>query len=180
MKKILLMVLLSVAVVSLAVAQSKPAPVAASPLVSATKMEFGAVKGYITKAAAELPENLYAYKPTPEVRSFGQLFGHVADSNFELCAAAAGQKPSVKGIEKAKTAKADLVRLLGESFAYCDKIFDSTSDADAAKMVNFFGSQQPKLAALAANTGHDWEHYGNIVTYMRLNKMVLPSSQPSR
>jgi uncharacterized damage-inducible protein DinB len=179
MKKILLAVLLSVAVVSLAVAQSKPAP-PANPLVSAAKAEFGGVKGYITKAAAELPENLYAYKPTPEVRSFGQLFGHIADSNFELCAAAAGQKPLAKGIEKAKTAKADLVKLLGESFAYCDKVFDSTSDADAAKMVNFFGSQQPKLAALAANTGHDWEHYGNIVTYMRLNKMVPPSSQPSR
>lgn len=47
-------------------------------------------------------------------------------------------------------------------------------------MVNFFGNQHPKLAALTANTGHDWEHYGNIVTYMRLNAMVPPSSQPSR
>jgi hypothetical protein len=180
MKKILLVALLTFAVVSLAVAQSKPAPAAANPLVSAAKMEFGGVKGYITKAAAELPENLYAYKATPEVRSFGQLFGHIADSNFELCAAAAGQKPPVGGIEKSKTAKAELVKALGESFAYCDKVFDGTSDADAAKMVNFFGSQQPKLAALAANTGHDWEHYGNIVTYMRLNKMVPPSSRPSR
>ena len=180
MKKILLVVLLSVAVVSLAVAQSTPAPAAANPLVSATKMQLGMVKGFITKAAAQVPENLYGYKATPEVRSFGQLFGHVADSNYEICAAAAGQKPPVEGIEKSATAKADLVKAVGESFAYCEKIFDGTSDADAAKTVNFFGRPQPKLAALAFNTSHDWEHYGNIVTYMRLNKMVPPSSQPSR
>jgi uncharacterized damage-inducible protein DinB len=176
----LLAVLLCVALVPLALAQSKPAPAGANPLVSASKTEFGMLKGYIAKAAEQVPEKLYGYQPTPEVRSFGQLFGHIADSNYELCAAAAGQKPPVGGIEKSKTAKADLVKALGESFAYCEKVFDGTTDADAAKMVSFFGDQTPKLAALTANTGHDWEHYGNIVTYMRLNKMVPPSSQPSR
>jgi uncharacterized damage-inducible protein DinB len=180
MKKMLLAVLLSVAVVPLALAQAKPAPAGANPLVSASKMEFGMLKGYINKAAEQVPEKLYGYKPTPEVRSFGQLFGHIADTNYEICAAAAGQKPPAGGIEKSKTAKADLVKVLGESFAYCEKIFDGTTDADATKMVDFFGSQHPKLAALNANTGHDWEHYGNIVTYMRLNTMVPPSSQPSR
>ena len=179
MKKILLAVLLSVAAVALVVAQAKPAP-PANPLVSGMKMDLGMVKGYITKAAAQVPENLYAYKATPEVRSFGQLFGHIADSNYEMCAAAAGQKPPVGGIEKSKTAKADLTKALDESFAYCEKIFDGTTDLDAAKAVSFFGTQFPKLAALGANTSHDWEHYGNIVTYLRLNKMVPPSSQPSR
>jgi uncharacterized damage-inducible protein DinB len=180
MKKILLVVLLSVAAFSLAVAQSKPAPAAANPFVSDMKMQLVMVKGYITKAAAEVPENLYAYKATAEVRSFGQMFGHIADSNYEICAAAAGQKPPVEGIEKSTTAKADLVKALGESFSYCEKIFDGTSDADAAKMIDSFGRQHPKMAVLTFNTSHDWEHYGNIVTYMRLNKMVPPSSQPSR
>ncbi len=171
--------LLSVASVALAVAQSSQPP-AGNPLVAGTKGWFGIVKGYITKAADQVPENLYAYKPTPEVRTFGQLFGHIADSNYEICGAAAGEKPPVEGIEKSKTAKNDLVKALADSFAYCDKLLAAMTDADGATVVNFFGNQQPKLTIMGFNTSHDFEHYGNIVTYMRLNKMVPPSSQPTK
>ena len=47
-------------------------------------------------------------------------------------------------------------------------------------MVDLFGQQQSKLFALMMNASHDSEHYGNLVTYMRINKIVPPSSRPSR
>ncbi len=157
-------------------ASSRPAP-SASPLAAGLTMGYGMVKGYVTKAADQVPENLFTFKATPEVRSLGQLFGHIADANFMICSAAAGEKAPQSDIEKTKTAKADLVKALADSFAYCDSIYSGVTEADATTMMKFFGGEQSKVAILAFNTAHDFEHYGNIVTYMRLNKMVPPSSQ---
>jgi len=175
MKKLLLLVLVCAASSSLAFAQAQ-AP--ANPLVAGTKGPYTEVKNDLTKAAGQISESLYSFKATPDVRTFGQLFGHVADSNYEFCAAAMGEKVPVEGIEKTKTTKADLVKALAESFAYCDKAFAGVTDATAATMVSFFGRPMAKLPVLSWNTAHDFDHYGNIVTYMRLNKLVPPSSQP--
>lgn len=150
------------------------------PLVSGVKMFHEEVKGYVLKSADQVPEKLYDFRPTPEVRSFAQLFGHLADVNYQICAAAAGQKPPVQDIETSKTTKAELTKVLGEAIAYCDSVLAKMTDADAAKMIDFYGSPMAKLPALAYNAGHNYEHYGNIVTYMRLNKMVPPSSQPAK
>ena len=151
----------------------------ANPLTQGSRGAYEMVKGYITKAAEQVPENLYGYKATPDVRSFGQLLAHIADANYMICGAAAGEKaPGGGDIEKTKTTKADIGAGLAASFAYCDKVWAATTDASGAAPVKMpFGPAMPRLSALAFNTSHDFEHYGNIVTYMRLNKMVPPSSQ---
>ena len=151
--------------------------VSPNPVLDGLKTDYVAVRRYITRAAEQVPESLYGFKPTPEVRSFGQLFAHIADGNYEFCGPVAGEKPSVQDIEKTKTTKADIVAALGASFAYCDTVLGAMTDADGAKMADFFGQPLARLSIFAANTSHDNEHYGNIVTYMRLNKMVPPSSQ---
>jgi len=74
-------------------------------------------------------------------------------------------------------AKADLQKALADSFAYCDKVYSIMSDAAGLQTVNFFGGQQTKLTVLSFVNNHGFEHYGNIVTYMRLKGMVPPSSQ---
>jgi uncharacterized damage-inducible protein DinB len=150
-----------------------------NPMTTGLKGTYDMVKGYITKSAEQMPEANYAFKPTPEVRSFGQLIGHIADSNYMICAAAAGEKPPAGDVEKTKTTKADLQKALADAFAYCDKVFAGTTDSRGVEMVKFFGNQQPRLAVLAFNSSHDFEHYGNIVTYLRLKGMVPPSSQRS-
>lgn len=154
-----------------------PAFAQGDPLTAGTKGTYDIVKGCITKAAAQVPEEHYSFKPTPEVRSFGGLIGHIADSNFGICAGAAGEKSPMGDIEKSKTTKTDLVKALADSFAYCDKVFAGMNDAKGAEKVKFFTGEQPRLTVLAFNTAHDFEHYGNIVTYMRLKGMVPPSSQ---
>lgn len=154
-----------------------PAGAPANPITAGVKSAHEMAKGNLAKAAEQMPENLYAFKATPDVRSFGQLIGHVANANYMICGAVSGEKPSGADIEKTVTAKADLVKALGESFAFCDKVYAGMSDAEGAKTVAFFGGQQAKLSVLAFNNMHNYEHYGNVVTYLRLNKMVPPSSQ---
>jgi uncharacterized damage-inducible protein DinB len=172
-----MMRIVAVTVAAVAFAGASLVAQGGDPLVKATQAQFGMVKDYITKAAEQVGEDLYGFEPTPDVRSFGQLIGHVADANYMICAAAAGEKPPAGGIEKSATTKAALQKGLAESFAYCDKVFASLEGAKAAELVSFFGNQQPRLAVMAFNTAHDFEHYGNIVTYMRLKGMVPPSSQ---
>ena len=179
MKRVLLFVLVCVLASMPAFAQGGAAAAPASPLTQGDKGAYEMVKGYISKAAEQVPESLYAFKATPEVRSFGQIVAHIADSNYMICSAAAAEKAPGGDIEKTKTAKADLGKALAASFAYCDGVWSATTDASGAKAVKMpFGPAMPRLSALSFNTAHDFEHYGNLVTYMRLNKMVPPSSQP--
>ena len=134
--------------------------------------------GNIAKAAEQVTEANYSYKPTPTVRSFGQLIGHVAGAQHLYCGAVLGEKTGNEDdVEKTATTKAALVAALKTSNDHCRKAY-AVLDADAAKMVNVFGQDESVLGALIGNAMHDQEHYGNIVTYMRMLGMVPPSSQP--
>jgi len=144
---------------------------------AALKVQFEMIKGNITKSAEKVSEDLYAFKPTPEVRSFGQLIGHLADANAMICGKAVGAAAPAESIEKTKTSKADLQKALAASFAACDAAYAGMTDAKAGESVDLFGMPQTRLAVLAFNTAHDFEHYGNLVTYMRLKNIVPPSSE---
>ncbi len=148
-----------------------------NPLSSSEKSMYTMVKGDILKSAEEMPEENYAFKPTPEVRSFGQLIGHVADAQYEFCSPVVGDGNKGPDVEKNKTSKADLIQALKTAFAYCDKAYNGMTDPQAMEMVKFFGQQMPKLSVLSFNIAHTDEHYGNIVTYLRMKGLVPPSSQ---
>jgi uncharacterized damage-inducible protein DinB len=150
-----------------------------NPLSASIKGAYTMGKNNILKAAEEMPEDNYSFKPTPDIRSFGQLIGHVADAQYLFCTAVSGEKsPATKSAEKMDTTKAALVEDLKAAFAYCDKVYGDMTDAKAAEMVKFFGRENPKLGVLSFNNMHNYEHYGNIVTYLRLKSLVPPSSQP--
>ena len=158
----------------------------ANPLSAGAKRTYDIIKGFVTKAAAKMPEEHYSFKPTPDVRSFGQLVAHVADANYGFCAAVLGEKPPEGGFdpksqlrEDDKTTKADLEKALAASFAYCDKVHAGMTDAGGAAIVKFFLGEMAKLSLLEFNTHHDFEHYGNIATYMRIKNLVPPSSERS-
>jgi uncharacterized damage-inducible protein DinB len=164
-------------------AQTQPA----DPLTSGARLHYGIIKGYVTRAAAKMPEEHYTFRPTPEVRTFAQLIGHLADANYRLCSVLAGQDPPTDaGMENDKPAKPDLIKALEESFAYCDQQYAAMTDVAGTPIVKFDAGgegsrvpiQMPRLTVLAFHTGHAFEHYGNIVTYMRLKGVVPPSSEP--
>jgi uncharacterized damage-inducible protein DinB len=147
------------------------------PTIASTRGALDVIKGYITKAAEQVPEEMYAFKPTPDVRSMGQLFGHIADANFMICSASSGEKPTMADIEKTKTTKQDLIAALEASFKFCEAAFSGMTGARSNETVKFFvPGSYTRLSVLAFNNAHDFEHYGNVVTYMRLKGMVPPSS----
>jgi uncharacterized damage-inducible protein DinB len=153
-------------------------PPAGSPMVASIRGGYDLVKGHLLKAVEQIPEEHFAFKATPDVRSLGALFAHVADANFMICSAAGGEKPTMSGIEKTKKTKAELTEALAASFKFCDAAFDGLTEARANETVKFMlPGTHTRLGVLAFNSHHDWEHYGNIVTYMRLKGLVPPSSQ---
>ena len=159
--------------------QAAPAPSAppANPITASEKGLYSFVSSAVIRAAEKMPEANYAFKPTPEVRSFGQLVGHVADASYMFCAKAQGEANPGNNIEKTKTSKADLVASLKDAVAYCNKAFDSMTDAQGSEMVKLFNFQTAKLTVLSLNTAHTDEHYGNMVTYLRIKGIVPPTSE---
>ena len=127
-------------------------------------------------AAEEMPDADYSFKPTPDVRSFGQIVGHLAEAQYVFCSTALGEPNPKKEIEKSKTSKTDLVAALKEAVAYCGKAYDMT-DVQAGAMTKFFGHDMAKLTVLTINTAHTDEHYGNMVTYLRIKGLVPPTSK---
>jgi uncharacterized damage-inducible protein DinB len=147
-----------------------------NPYSTMVKSGWDSLKKNLSAAAAKVPEADFAFKPTPQVRSFGQILGHLANEHYAICAAVKGEKsPATTDFEKV-TVKAELVAAFDKSIAYCDGAYASMSDAAGTQMVEVFGEKMMKLAALQVNLTHSSEHYGNLVTYMRLKGMVPPSS----
>jgi uncharacterized damage-inducible protein DinB len=154
-----------------------PAAPPANPITASEKGVYGFVSGAVVGAAVKMPEENYSFKPTPEVRSFGQLVGHVADASYGFCAESMGEANPMKNFEKTKTTKADLVAALKEAVAYCNKAFENMTDAKGSQMVKMFNFDLAKMTVLSINTAHTDEHYGNMVTYMRLKGIVPPTSE---
>jgi uncharacterized damage-inducible protein DinB len=162
-----------------------PPPPPAPPSTAVTeslKSGYGIVKDDLTKTAAQITDKQLSFKPVgvvTEVRNFGQILGHVADANYLFCSAALGEKGPDHDVEHTFKTKADLEKALADAFAYCDTAFAGMDDVKGAEAVTTVVGPSTRLGALAFNTAHDFEHYGNLVTYMRAMKMVPPSSQPA-
>ena len=163
-----------------ATAPVQPTPSApANPISASQSKMFTMLGGVVIAAAEKMPEENYSFKPTPEVRSFGQLVGHLADSQYFFCSSVAGDTKPPGGFEKSKTSKAELVAALKDAVAYCSKTYAGMTDAKGSEMMKMMNSDFAKLTVLSANTAHDYEHYGNMVIYMRLKGIVPPTSEKS-
>src|SRR3984957_16244442 len=127
-------------------AQSAPP---ANPITASEKGFYSFVSNAVVGAAQKMPEENYSFKPTPEVRSFGQLVGHVADASYMFCSQATGEANPAKDIEKTKTSKADLVAAIKDAAAYCNKTFDNMTDAKGSEMIKMFGFNLAKLTVLS-------------------------------
>lgn len=139
---------------------------------------YNIAKGYILRTAEQVPQDKYSYQPTKEVRTFAAMFGHLADANTMFCAVVDGkaQPPENAGSEKL-TDKAALIAALQKSYAYCDSVLAKVSDVGLMRKVDLFGMKLNVAGVMTMNAAHNMEHYGNLVTYLRINGMVPPSSQ---
>lgn len=146
-----------------------------NPLIAESKQSYTAIKTNLLKAAEKMTQEGYDFKATPEVRTFGALIAHIADSQTRTCSATRGEmKPATAA---SKTAKTDLVAALKDSIAECDAAFDALTDANALEMIKYRNGQRSRLGVLINNTIHDNEEYGYLAVYMRLKGVVPPSSE---
>ena len=142
---------------------------------------YNTVKQNLTEEAAKMPEADFGFKPGPaaELRTYGQLFAHVATSQFGSCSAALGQPNPNQGhnLEAELKTKAEFQKALADSFAVCDKAFAALTDQNAMEMVKQGANEIARAALLANVVAHSNEMYGTGAVYMRAKGMVPPSTE---
>src|SRR4029079_13393658 len=167
----------------LAVAMAGPAAAqtSANPVSDGLRGQWDGIKRNIQQSAELMPDANFDYRPVDGVRSFSEILAHVAGASYAICAAAKNEKSPYAEDHFDKNAKkrADIVKATTEAIAYCDAAFTALTDASAGQNVpNPFGSSpMTRAEALVLQIGHDNEHYGNLVTYFRMNGIVPPSSR---
>ncbi|HEY1204251.1 MAG: DinB family protein [Bryobacteraceae bacterium] len=177
MTKSLCLLFATLAAVPVAALAQAPAAAPENPISDSEKRVYTMLSGVVIAAAEKVPEESYAFRPAPDVRTFGQLVGHLADSQYYFCSTAAGEPKPASDAEKTKTAKADLVAALKDAVAYCSTVYAGMTDAKGSQMVKMMSFDFAKLTVLAANFAHTYEHYGNMATYMRIRGIVPPTSE---
>jgi uncharacterized damage-inducible protein DinB len=158
-----------------------PSAQSANPISDAIRSQWNGVKRNLQQSAEMMPEASYDYRPVDGVRNFGEILAHVAGANYVFCAAAKGEKTpfAEDQFEKSAKTRAAIVKATTDAIAYCDGAFTALTDATAAQMVAqpFGEGQTARTAVLVGTIGHINEHYGNLVTYFRINGIVPPSSR---
>jgi uncharacterized damage-inducible protein DinB len=140
------------------------------------------IRTNLAEAAEAMTESDYVFRPTAEVRAFGQLVGHIASANIFFCSQAAGEKPPTIENYETMSNRAALLKGLKDSLAYCDRVYRSTTDITFGTPVRMGATpgapptETTRGAVLMFNVAHNNEHYGNVVVYMRLRGRVPPST----
>lgn len=178
--------------VATAIAQT-PAPPAQAPappptldIAGSLKLQHRNIGRNLAASAAKMADADYNFRPqgaAPEVRTFGQMVAHLVAANYISCALAKPEPtPKHAANDKEMQPKADLVKMLNESLAYCDAIYDAQTSTTINEMLKRPGPNNTTLErargnSLISNIAHNNEHYGNLVTYMRAKGIVPPSSE---
>jgi uncharacterized damage-inducible protein DinB len=162
-------VALNLTLASLANAQQgMPNPIMApNPLTTTISIFRSNMQDKVMKSADAMPESKYNYRPTKEVRSFAEILNHVADISYILCSNVKGE--ATPGTAAAKGSKAEIEAYLKGAFDYCDGVYSGFTDAHLNDPANFWGVKTNKMFILTQVANHDALHYGNLVTYLRLN-----------
>ncbi len=138
-------------------------------------------------AADAMPEDKFGFAPTngefKGVRTFGQQIKHVAAVNYEMAAAILEEKPPVDiGDESGPaslTSKADILKYLNDSFAYVHKAIRTINEKNLVETVRspFGEGRVSRLGLASAVASHGYDHYGQMVVYLRMNGIVPPASR---
>jgi len=148
-----------------------PNPIAEpNPLTKTLSIFRSDMQDKIMKSAEAMPEAKYNYRPTKEVRSFAEIVTHVADISYVLCSNAKGEAAPVA--TAGKGSKTEIMAYLKGSFDYCDGVYSGFTDSHLNDPADFWGHKTNKMFILTQVGNHDALHYGNLVTYLRLNDLV--------
>lgn len=156
---------------------------AAQPLAAQDSMaeilrqQWAASRSKMVAIAEAMPADKYNYRPTPEVRSFGEILAHVAGESITEMELVGGAKPGEMNRYESLKSRDQIVRALSDSYDYGTKVLAKLTDQQAMEDVPYHRRQSPRWLVVMGDIGHTKEHYGNLVTYLRLNGIVPPSSR---
>jgi uncharacterized damage-inducible protein DinB len=140
---------------------------------------YNSTKRNLIGAAEKMPAEHFSFKPTSDVRSYAEIFAHILDTNYWACAALRGEaNPNKDDLEKTLKTKDNVVKAVKASFEYCDGALNTLSEATLKETFKSGTREVPKTSPLLLLIAHSQEHYGNLVTYLRLKGLVPPSSEP--
>jgi uncharacterized damage-inducible protein DinB len=141
----------------------------------------------IVSAAEAMPDDKFNFAPTQGefkgVRTFAQQVKHIAATNYMFGAGILSEKSPVElGSENgpdSMTSKADIVKFLKDSFTYLHKALNSLDESNAmGEVPSPFGSGKTTRLRLATFAiSHPWDHYGQMVVYLRMNGIIPPASR---
>jgi hypothetical protein len=155
------------------------------PLGGSIQRSFNVFTNYLVMAAEMMPETTFTFRPTPEVRTFGEQINHATGAHYSFCHQA-GLPP---GVQKqappnlgATTSKPAIIAALKESIAYCDRVLAAASDEWLMEVAPSLGGSSsgqvsaPRAHAFIYGVVHSAEDYGTITTYIRMQGVVPPST----
>jgi hypothetical protein len=139
---------------------------------------YQSVQRNLVEAAEKMPEANYGFRPTPEIRPFGQLVAHAALTQFGTCSLLKGE-PSPRKDEKedAPRTRAEAIALLKASTEYCDPLVTPLTDTTMPEMVKAKDMQVAKGLLPASLISHGQEMYGTMAVYLRLKGIVPPTTE---
>jgi uncharacterized damage-inducible protein DinB len=172
---------------SLALAQANK-PDQHKTLAQVLDRSISGVEGEFVPAADAMPEDKYSFAPSngdfKGVRNFSQQVKHVAAVNYLIGSSILGEKPPVEtggenGPEAIRT-KAEIMKFLKDSFAYLHKAtLTITPENELEPIKSPFGSASTtRLSMATLVVGHCFDHYGQMVEYLRMNSIIPPASRP--
>ena len=140
----------------------------------------------VVRVAEAMPDDKYSFAPTngefKGVRTFRDMVKHVAVSNYGMASAILHEKPPIKLETQADVdaiaTKADILKFLNGSFDFLHKALGSINEKNETELIRSPDSDKPlaKLEVADRAITHCWDHYGQLVEYLRMNGIVPPGS----
>jgi hypothetical protein len=155
-----------------------PAPAPVAGPAGEAQRSYAGLKANILKAADKMPAEDYAFKPTPDVRTFARVVNHISEAQLHSCGAVNHTAADALAKVPEETAdKGAIVETLKASFAECDKAFGSLTDANLGEMIDLGKAKRSRVGLMWGTVAHDDEQYATLALYMRLKGLAPPSSE---
>jgi uncharacterized damage-inducible protein DinB len=135
------------------------------------------------RLAEAIPADKYTWRPSPDVRSFAEVFLHVSTANYNLYKLVGAPPPAgvdVKGLEKSTTDKTKVMATLKDSFAHARKAITAMPDSDLDKSLDWFGGKNTERGVLLFSVRHAAEHLGQSIAYARFIGVVPPWTEDAQ
>jgi uncharacterized damage-inducible protein DinB len=137
----------------------------------------------LTRLAEAIPPDKYTWRPSPDTRSFAEVFLHISAANYNLYKLVGTPPPTgldIKSLDKSTSDKAKVVATLKDSFAHAKQAIKAMPDADLEKSMDWFGGKNTERGILLFIVRHAAEHLGQSIAYARFAGIVPPWTEDAQ